>query len=181
MSYDVLAVADLCGLLPLVHLPLSHRTWLRVFTVPECRLMKHTCHQRLQLGNWMRVLMESCVGILRIFRVQYIIWFELIWYLDQVSKGAILANYTIFSAGQRKVEPVWHNGRTGMDRVQGSWNNVFLSVPTVPGIYTELWQAINVCSHWKMLRAPWKDLQVAECGVPETVSLDRPVRKHSFG
>ena len=33
------------------------------FTVPECRLMEHTCHQRFQLGNWMRVLMESCVGI----------------------------------------------------------------------------------------------------------------------
>lgn len=156
MSYDVLAVADLCGLLPLVHLPLSHRTWLRVFTVPECRLMEHTCHQRFQLGNWMRVLMESCVGILRIFSVQYIIWFELIRYLDQVSKGAILANYTIFSAGQRKVEPVWHNGRTGMDRVPpGVFQCVFSPCQLCQASTRSCGRPWLVCSHWKMLRLPW--------------------------
>ena len=33
----------------------------------------------------------------------------------------------------------------------------------------------------KDVAGPVELLQVAECGVPETVSLDRPVRKHSFG
>lgn len=57
----------------------------------------------------------------------------------------------------------------------------FLSVPTVPGIYTELWQAMACVFTLKDVAAPVELLQVAECGVPETVSLDRPVRKHSFG
>lgn len=64
----------------------------------------------------------------------------------------------------------------------GSFSTMcFLSVPTVPGIYTELWQAMACVFTLKDVAAPVELLQVAECGVPETVSLDRPVRKHSFG
>eukprot|EP00434_Breviolum_minutum_P026865 symbB.v1.2.023746.t1/scaffold1947.1/size119105/4 len=44
---------------------------------------------------------------------------------------------------------------------------------TMEGIYTELWQAMACVFTLKDVAAPVELLQVAECGVPETVSLDR--------